>query len=128
MLDDKTTGALRRELGLDAFVQLAEIFFIDFGGRIRRIEALVEVGDRGGLEFEAYSVLGAAVNIGLAGLAHEAGTVVREAKQGEWEDIQGALSRLRRAGLASCDALADETGHAIACDPCPPFAWEGAAP
>lgn len=127
MLDDKTTGALRRELGLDAFVQLAETFFDDFGSRVRRFERLVVEENRSALEFEAYSVLGAAVNIGLSGIAREAGTVVREAKAGDLEDVKAALSRLRRAGMASREALMGETEREIACDACGPFAWEASA-
>lgn len=127
MLDDKTTGALRRELGLDAFIQLAETFFDDFGSRVRRFERLVMEENRSALEFEAYSVLGAAVNIGLTGIAHEAGTVVREAKGGDLEDIKAALSRLRRTGIASRDALAEETDRPISCDTCSAFGWEASA-
>lgn len=127
VLDDKTTGALRRELGTDAFVQLAETFFIDFGTRLSRFAMAVESKDRAALEFEAYSVLGSAVNIGLIGLAHEAGTVSRLASDGDWEDIKAGLSRLRRAAGASVEALAEETGHPIDCPGCTSFSWEPGA-
>lgn len=124
MLDDKTTGALRQELGLDAFVQLTETFFIDFGARLRALERHVDAENRATLQFEAYSILGAAVNIGLSGLAQEAGTVSRLAADGDWEDIKAGLSRMRRAALISVEALSKIVDHDIPCPGCEPFSWE----
>lgn len=124
MLDSKTAETLREELGTEVFQLLAETFFADFPDRLFRLAALVVSEDRSGLEAEAFSVRGAASNIGLNGLAVEAEDVARHARAGGWDGVREALSRLHAAALACAEELAAEFAIDVSCGECAPFAWD----
>lgn len=124
MLNDATASALRRQLGADSFSELAELFFNEYGDRLKRIEAFVADDNRVGLEVEAYKLLGAAANIGLESLSREAETVARNAMRADWDELKEGLVHLRRIGEASRQAVSDATGRTVSRQPYPPFSWE----
>lgn len=128
MLNAETIGRLRVELGEEAYGQLIDTFFSDFAMRLTRLEQYVFSHDRPNLEFETYSVLGAAVNIGLDGVADAARSVSGSALNEDWPQIRMELTQLRLAGGETVDMLGDDCSPHFLNTFERPFGWEQPAP